>query len=181
MFATQNPIEQEGTYPLPEAQLDRFMFSLWMDYPDVAEEEAIVEATTTDETPSVENILSVQDVLDFQRLARRIPVSPHTVKYAVSLARATRPQDPTSGPMTRDYVAWGAGPRASQYLILGAKSLALLDGDPVVSGQHVREVAPFVLRHRVLMNYNASGDGITSADVISQILNETAEPLYIGS
>lgn len=181
VFATQNPIEQEGTYPLPEAQLDRFMFSLWMDYPDVAEEEAIVEATTTDETPSVENILSVQDVLDFQRLARRIPVSPHTVKYAVSLARATRPQDPTSGPMTRDYVAWGAGPRASQYLILGAKSLALLDGDPVVSGQHVREVAPFVLRHRVLMNYNASGDGITSADVISQILNETAEPLYIGS
>jgi len=180
VFATQNPIEQEGTYPLPEAQLDRFMFSLWVDYPDPVEEEEIVIATTADTTPNVGHILSMQDVLTFQRLARRIPVARHSVKYAVSVARATRPNAPTASKMTRDYVAWGAGPRASQYLILGAKSLAVMDGDPVVTGEHIREVAPLVLRHRVLTNYNASGDGITSAEVILQILNETAEPLYIG-
>jgi MoxR-like ATPase len=178
VFATQNPIEQEGTYPLPEAQLDRFMFSLWMSYPSAEEEEAIALTTTEREPPQLEGVLSMDQIVAFQRLVRRMPVSQHIVKYAVSLARATRPDTDEASEFARQYVTWGAGPRASQYLLLGAKALALLDGQPAVTGQHVREVAPLVLRHRVLPNYHATGEGITAADIISEILAHTAEPTY---
>jgi MoxR-like ATPase len=179
VFATQNPIEQEGTYPLPEAQLDRFMFSLWMDYPTAEEEEEIVLATTEDTNPTVEVIYSLEQVIAFQHLVRRIPVSRHVVKYAVSLARATRPETPGALPFVKDYVSWGAGPRASQHMILGGKALAVLDGLPTVSAAHIRQVAPLVLRHRVLPNYNASGEGIASADIIKHVLEKVREPAYV--
>jgi MoxR-like ATPase len=180
VFATQNPIEQEGTYPLPEAQLDRFMFSLWMDYPSADEEEAIAVSTTESMPEQVERVLTLQQVVAFQQLVRRMPVSAHVAKYAVSLARATRPHTPDASAYTRQYVTWGAGPRASQYLLLGAKALAVLDGQPAVSGHHVRQVASLVLRHRILPNFHATGEGITSQDIVQQIVSETAEPVYQG-
>jgi len=178
VFATQNPIEQEGTYPLPEAQLDRFMFSLWMGYPSAEEEEEIVLATTEDSTPTIEPVYTLDQVAAFQHLVRRIPVSRHVVRYAVAIARATRPDNPQATAYVRDYVSWGAGPRASQHMILGAKALAVLDGQPTVSAAHVRQVVPLVLRHRVLPNYNASGEGITSADIIQHVLGTVREPAY---
>ena len=179
VFATQNPIEQEGTYPLPEAQLDRFMFSLWMNYPSADEEEEIVASTTIDTSPSISPVFGLEQVIAFQHLVRRIPVSRHVVKYAVALARATRPDNPAATRYARDYVSWGAGPRASQHMILGAKALAVLDGEPAVAAAHVRQVAPLVLRHRVLPNYNANGEGIGSADIIRHILDEVGEPSYV--
>lgn len=178
VFATQNPIEQEGTYPLPEAQLDRFMFSLWMDYPTAQEEEEIAMTTTEEFNPEVRSVLSMDEILAYQKLVRRMPVSGHIVKYAVALARATRPTADEASDFTKQYVTWGAGPRASQFLLLGAKALAVLDGEPTVSGRHIRDVAPLVLRHRVLPNYQATGEGITAADIIQRIVNETAEPMY---
>jgi MoxR-like ATPase len=178
VFATQNPIEHEGTYPLPEAQLDRFMFSLWMGYPSAEEEEEIALATTTREHPEVQRVLSMERIVSFQKLVRRMPVSRHVVRYAVSIARATRPDSAEASEFIRQYVTWGAGPRASQYLLLGAKALAVLDGEPTVSGQHVREVAPLVLRHRILPNYHATGEGITAAEIVKKILGQTAEPTY---
>ena len=177
VFATQNPIEQEGTYPLPEAQLDRFMFSLWMTYPSALEEEDIVLATTEEHEPQVEAIYSLDQVISFQRLVRRIPVSRHVVKYAVALARATRPEEADA--YAKNYIAWGAGPRASQHMILGGKALAMLDGQPTVSAEHIRQVAPFVLRHRLLPNYTASGEGITSADIVKHIIENVREPVYM--
>jgi len=178
VFATQNPIEQEGTYPLPEAQLDRFMFSLWIGYPSAEEEEEIVLATTEDRTPVVQPVCSLHEVGVWQHLVRRIPVSRHVVKFAVNLARSTRPDDPEAGKFIRDYVAWGAGPRASQHMILAAKALAVLDGRPTVTSEQIREVAPLVLRHRILPNYNATGEGITSADIVARLVEETLEPIY---
>ncbi len=178
VFATQNPIEQEGTYPLPEAQLDRFMFSLWMGYPSADEEEEIALATTARDHPEVQQVLSLDRIVAFQKLVRRMPVSRHVVKYAVAIARATRPDLDDASDYTRQYVTWGAGPRASQYLLMGAKSLALLDGQPTVTAQYVRQVAPLVLRHRVLPNYHATGEGITSADIVQRVVEQTAEPMY---
>ena len=176
VFATQNPIEQEGTYPLPEAQLDRFMFSLWMDYPSSDEEIEIVLATTEDLEPQINAVCSIEEIQSFQHLVRRIPASRHAVQYAVSIARATRPQAELTSKFVADYVSWGAGPRASQHLILGAKALAALDGQPAVSCEHIREVAPLVLRHRVLPNYSATGEGIDSAAIIRKILQSVREP-----
>jgi MoxR-like ATPase len=178
VFATQNPIEQEGTYPLPEAQLDRFMFSLWMGYPSREDEERIVMATTEESIPSVEPVSTLEQITAFQQLMRRIPVSRHIVKYAVALARASRPDAPDSSPYIKQYVSWGAGPRASQHMILGGKALALLDGEPTVSSKHIRQVAPLVLRHRLLPNYNAAGEGIDSMALIRHILETAAEPTY---
>jgi MoxR-like ATPase len=178
VFATQNPIEQEGTYPLPEAQLDRFMFSLWMGYPTQAEEEQIVMATTEDAIPAVRPVCSLEQIHAFQHLVRRVPVSRHAVKYAVSLARASRPDGAEASTYVRQYVSWGAGPRASQHMILGAKALAVLDGQPTVSARHIRQVAPLVLRHRVLPNYNAAGEGIDAAAIIRHLLEKVAEPTY---
>jgi MoxR-like ATPase len=178
VFATQNPIEQEGTYPLPEAQLDRFMFSLWMGYPTREEEEHIVLATTEEIVPVVESVCSLERITAFQQLVRRVPVSRHVVKYAVSLARSSRPDTPDALPYVRQYVSWGAGPRASQHMILGGKALAVLDGEPTVSAKHIRQVAPLVLRHRVLPNYNAAGEGVDAAAIVRHILEKTAEPSY---
>jgi MoxR-like ATPase len=178
VFATQNPIEQEGTYPLPEAQLDRFMFSLWMGYPTAEEEEEIALVTTAKDPAEVQQVLTLERIVAYQKLVRRLPVSRHVVKYAVSLARATRPESAEASDYTRQYVTWGAGPRASQYMLLGAKALAVLDGEPTVSGDHVRAVAPLVLRHRILPNYHATGEGITAADIVAEIIGQTAEPAY---
>ena len=148
VVATQNPIEQEGTYPLPEAQLDRFMFSLWMDYPSVQEEEDIVQATTATLDQTAQQVFSREQMTEFQDLVRRVPASPHVVSYAVAISRATRPLSATAGDMAKKYVEWGAGPRASQYMVLAGKALAVLDGEPAVSAKHIRQAAAFVLRHR---------------------------------
>jgi len=180
VFATQNPIEQEGTYPLPEAQLDRFMFSLWITYPSAAQETEIVLATTDQRQVTVEPVFSLEQVRQFQGLVRRIPVSRHVVEYAVALARATRPDSPEASPYIRNFVSWGAGPRACQNLILGAKALAVIDACPAVTSRHVREAAPWVLRHRILPNYQAAGDGVTAADIVDQILKQVAEPTYVS-
>ena len=181
VFATQNPIEQEGTYPLPEAQLDRFMFSMWMDYPDAAEEVDIVLATTEDREPNVSAVCTAEEIQAFQHLVRRVPVSRHVVRYAVMLARATRPEGDVSFDFVRDYVAWGAGPRASQHMILAAKALAVLNGKPAVTAQHVRTVAPLVLRHRILPNYSATGEGIDARALVSRIIEEVREPAVTKS
>ncbi len=178
VVATQNPIEQEGTYPLPEAQLDRFMFSLWVEYPSVEEEEAIVHATTSPAEVRVEAVFSKERMIAFQQLVKRVPVSRHVVSYAVALARATRPDDPAAGATTREFIEWGAGPRASQYMILAAKALAVLDGQTAVTAGHVREAAVIVLRHRVLPNYNATGEGMTAGRIVEKILGEVKEPSY---
>jgi MoxR-like ATPase len=180
VFATQNPIEQEGTYPLPEAQLDRFMFSLWMQYPSALEEEEIVMATTEDKTPQVSSLFSLEEVKAYQSLLRRIPVSRHVVSYAVALSRATRPDDLGAMTYTKNYISWGAGPRASQHMILGAKAMALLDGQPTVTADHIRQVAPLVLRHRILPSYNATGEGLTSADLVQHIIGSVGEPIYVA-
>jgi MoxR-like ATPase len=178
VFATQNPIEQEGTYPLPEAQLDRFMFSLWLDYPSRTEEEAIVTATTEERTHTVQPVLSHESALAYQRLVRRMPASHHAVSYAVSIARATRPRDEYAASCAKRYVEWGAGPRASQHMILAAKAIAVLDGRTAVSAGDVREAAPLVLRHRVLPNYTAAGDGVDANEIVRRILDEVQEPTY---
>jgi len=154
------------------------MFSLWIDYPSKEEEERIVATTTEDFEAQVQQVYTREQVMAFQHLVRRIPASRHTVNYAVSIARATRPNDPESGAFAQQYVEWGAGPRASQHMILAAKALAVLDAQPTVSAEHIREVAPFVLRHRVLPNYNAAGDGISAAKIIEHILQRTEEPVY---
>jgi MoxR-like ATPase len=178
VVATQNPIEQEGTYPLPEAQLDRFMFSLHLDYPAKAEEMEIVKRTTLHETPTLTPTISAEDLLRVQRLVLAAPVSDHVIDYAVSLAAATRPGNAESPQAARDFVEWGAGPRASQYLILGAKALALLRGKISPETSDVREVAMHVLQHRVITNYRATGAGMKSRDVVRSILTLVGEKSY---
>jgi MoxR-like ATPase len=180
VFATQNPIEQEGTYPLPEAQLDRFMFSLWMDYPSAEEEEEIVLETTHAGDVSPQAVCTVEEVAKFQQLVRRVPVSRHVVKYAVSLARATRPRTEVAMGYVDDFVSWGAGPRASQHMILGAKALAVLEGAAAVTAQHIRQIAPLVLRHRVMPNYNAAGEGIGAAEIVKKVVETVREPLSVA-
>jgi MoxR-like ATPase len=178
VVATQNPIEQEGTYPLPEAQLDRFMFSLYLDYPAKAEEIEIVKRTTLHEIPALTPTVSAEDLLRVQRLVLAAPVSDHVIDYAVSLAAATRPANPSSPQAARDFVEWGAGPRASQYLILGAKALALLNGKISPETADVREVAMSVLQHRVITNYRATGAGKKSRDIVQSILTGVKEESY---
>ena len=178
VLATQNPIEMEGTYPLPEAQLDRFMFSLYLDYPAKAEEIEIVKRTTLRELPTLTPTVAVEDLLRVQQLVLAAPVSDHVIDYAVSLASATRPANPKASKMARDFVEWGAGPRASQYLILGAKALALLNGKISPETADVREVAMSVLQHRVITNYRATGAGKKSRDIVQSILTEVKEESY---
>lgn len=178
VVATQNPIEQEGTYPLPEAQLDRFMLSLWIDYPSVEEEERIVAQTTSPRQVKLEPVFTKQQMIEFQQLVRRVPVSRHVISYAVAIARATRPNSPAASEYVRSYVEWGAGPRAAQHMVLAAKALAVMDNQPTVSAANIREVAMAVLRHRVLPNYQASGDGIGITDIIGHVLGEISEPQY---
>jgi len=171
VLATQNPIEQEGTYPLPEAQLDRFMLEIAVRYPNRDEEERIVEATTGDDTPAVEAVLKASDLIAIQHLVRRIPAPKPVVRAAVTLARQTRP-DPEAPAIVREYVSWGAGPRASQYLVLGAKAQAALDGRPMADIDDVRAVAPSVLRHRVVVNFAAEAAGRSADDVCRELIEE---------
>jgi MoxR-like ATPase len=181
VVATQNPIEQEGTYPLPEAQLDRFMFSLWMDYPNVEDEERIVMETTAPRPVSLEQVFSQEKMMAYQALVRRVPVSRHVVSYAVALARATRPGTPASSSIATRFVQWGAGPRAGQHMVLAGKALAVLDGAPTVSANHIRQAAPLVLRHRVLPNYQAAGEGLTTAEIVARIIEQISEPQHAAS
>ena len=178
VVATQNPIEQEGTYPLPEAQLDRFMFSVYLDYPSVTEEEQVVMETTVQRKIQLNSVFTKEQMIEFQGLVRRIPVSKHVVSYAVAIARATRPGSEASSPIARQYVEWGAGPRAGQHMVLAGKALALLEGSTAVTTAHIRKAAPLVLRHRVLPNFQAAGEGIDSVQIIKTILSEISEPAY---
>jgi MoxR-like ATPase len=173
VLATQNPIEQEGTYPLPEAQLDRFMFNTYVDYPSEEEELAIVKRTTTGALPSICATLSGKQILALQQIVRRVPVADHVMRYALALTRRTRPDRPEAPEFVRQYVTWGAGPRASQYLILGAKARAVLGGRFYAGVDDVRAVAYPVLRHRILTNFNAEAEGIKPDQIISRLL-ETA-------
>jgi MoxR-like ATPase len=171
VLATQNPIEQEGTYPLPEAQLDRFMLELRIGYPSKSEEEAIVEQTTGARAGKLESVLDAQSVRAMQDLVRRIPVSKQLVRASVTLARMTRPADPDAPPYIREYVEWGAGPRASQYLVLGAKARAALTGRPMADLDDVRAVALPVLRHRVVTNFAAEAAGRTNDDLVRELVS----------
>jgi MoxR-like ATPase len=169
VLATQNPIEQEGTYPLPEAQLDRFMFNTLVDYPSEDEELEIVRRTTADVEPTVQPVLSVNEILELTRIVRRIPVADHVSRYALRLARSSRPNQPDAFDFIREYVAWGAGPRASQCLILGAKARAVLRGRAYVNFEDIQAVAAPVLRHRIRTNFNADAEGVTSETIIRRL------------
>jgi len=170
VLATQNPIEQEGTYPLPEAQLDRFMFNTFVDYPGEDEEFQIVKRTTADVTAEVTATLQAEEIVALQRTVRRVPVADHVVRYALRLTRSTRPNRQESPQFVRDYVNWGAGPRASQYLVLGAKARAVLQGRFSASCDDIRAVAHPVLRHRILTNFNAEADRVKPDDVVRRLL-----------
>ena len=178
VVATQNPIEQEGTYPLPEAQLDRFMFSLQLDYPAHEEEIEIVRRTTLRTAETLAAVASLEDIRDVQQLVLAAPVSDHVIDYAVRLSAATRPANPAAPQVTKDFVEWGAGPRASQYLILGAKALALLKGKLAPETEDVREVALPVLQHRVITNYRATGAGKKARDIVGDLLQVVGEKSY---
>lgn len=170
VLSTQNPIEQEGTYPLPEAQLDRFMFNIWLDYPDFNEEIDIVKRTTTETESSVNVVLSSEEILYFQKIIRKIPVPDNVYQYAVKLASKTRPNRTESHPWANEYLSWGAGPRASQYLILGAKGHAAINGKYSPDIEDVEAVAISVLRHRIVLNYKAEAEGITTEAIINEFL-----------
>jgi MoxR-like ATPase len=189
VLATQNPIEQEGTYPLPEAQQDRFMFNILVDYPEEEEEFRIVEQTTTTHVPQIERVLSATDILEMQDIVRKVPVAPYVIRYAMKFTRLTRKgsrvaADKTGTPtpggsrlkeadvpdFIRDYVTWGAGPRATQFLILAAKARAVLHGRYYVSCEDVRAVAPPVLRHRIITNFNAEAEGIKPDDIVRRLI-----------
>ncbi len=172
VLATQNPIEQEGTYPLPEAQLDRFMFNVQVDYPSEEEEIRIVESTTSPSSQKVQTVLHANDILETQELVRTVPVDSHVLKYAIRLVRATRDD---SIPQVQQYVSWGAGPRAGQNLILGAKVRAVMNGRPIPSLEDIREIAHPVLRHRIVTNFNADADGVSTDDIIDMLLEGVEE------
>jgi len=172
VLATQNPIEQEGTYPLPEAQLDRFMFNLWVDYPQEEEEEQIVRATTSAYQADLRVVLKAADIIALQDLVRRVPVAENVIHYAVRLARSTRPGSAHAPAFIREWITWGAGPRASQYLILGAKTRAILHGRPTPDIADVRALAKPVLRHRLVANFNAEAEGVTTSQIIDRLIAE---------
>jgi MoxR-like ATPase len=190
VLATQNPIEQEGTYPLPEAQQDRFMFNIQVDYPEEEEEFKIVEMTTSTHTPKIDRMLSATDILEMQDIVRKVPVAPYVIRYAMKFTRLTRKGSRVRGPVrgqavaaagksqtadvpdfVRDYVTWGAGPRATQFLILAAKARAVLHGRYYVSCEDVRAVAPPVLRHRIITNFNAEAEGIKPDDIVRKLID----------
>lgn len=176
VLATQNPIEQEGTYPLPEAQQDRFMFNLWVDYPKETEEEQIVKMTTVTSTATPQKVVSQQELLQLQRVVRKIPVSDHVIKYAIRLVRATRPSDEKVPDFIKKYVQNGAGPRAGQFLILAAKARAVLEGRVHVSCADVAKAALPVLRHRILANFAADSEGISTSDIVERLLKTIEQP-----
>jgi MoxR-like ATPase len=168
VLATQNPIEQEGTYPLPEAQLDRFMFNIFLNYPSYQDEVTIVKATTTDEPRNVEKVLSSEEIMAFQHLVRRVPIADNVVEYAVRLSHLTRPG--AGQAVANDWLEWGAGPRASQYMVLGAKCNALLNGKYSPDIEDVRAIAHPVLCHRIVRNFKAEAEGVSVNDVIDKII-----------
>lgn len=170
VLATQNPIEQEGTYPLPEAQLDRFMFNIWVDYPKYEEELAIVKATTTNTTNTVNNIMGAEEILFFQDLIRKLPVADNVMEYAVKLATSTRAGSQFANETVNNYLSWGAGPRASQYLIIGAKCHAAINGKYSPDIEDVKAVAEPILRHRIVRNYKAEADGYSIEKIIESLL-----------
>lgn len=170
VLATQNPIEQEGTYPLPEAQLDRFMFNIPLDYPSYEEEIEVVRSTTGNTTAKLNNILSAQDILEFQQIVRKIPIADNVLEYAVKLATKTRPKADLAPDVVKQFISWGAGPRASQYLVLGAKCHAAISGKYSPDIEDVQAIAPFVLRHRIVKNYRAEAEGLTEDDIVQQLL-----------
>lgn len=170
VLATQNPIEQEGTYPLPEAQLDRFMFMIQLDYPSYAEEVSIVKSTTSDVRYQVQEVITAEEIMDFQHLVRRVPVTDHVIEYAVKLVHKTRPSSTSAVKDTNDYLEWGAGPRASQALILAAKCNALLSGKYSPDIEDVKSVALPVLRHRIIRNFKAEAEGISVDDIIARLV-----------
>ena len=169
VLATQNPIEQEGTYPLPEAQQDRFMFNILVDYPEEEEEYRIVEMTTTAHAPQLERVLSAGDILEMQEIVRKVPVAPYVIRYAMKFTRLTRKDKGEVPDFIRTYVTWGAGPRATQYLVLGAKARAVLHGRYYVACEDIRAVAAPVLRHRIITNFNAEAEGIKPDDLVRRL------------
>jgi MoxR-like ATPase len=172
VLATQNPIEQEGTYPLPEAQLDRFMFNISIDYPPLEQEVEIVATTTSSYQPVLEKVITGEKILQMQELVRKVPASSHVIGYAVKLLRATRPREPEALTFVKEWVEWGAGPRASQHLILAAKARAIMDGRYVASVGDVRVVIHSILKHRIITNFKAQAEGISSLEVIDHLLKE---------
>ena len=177
VLATQNPIEQEGTYPLPEAQLDRFMFNVFVDYPEEDEEFDIVRLTTARFEAKLEEIMGGEDILNLQEIVRRVPVADHVIRYAMRIVRASRPTKPEAPQFIKDWVSWGAGPRASQYLILGAKARAVLGGRYYASCEDVRTVAHPVLRHRIINNFNAEAEGMTPDRIVDRLLETVPEKM----
>jgi MoxR-like ATPase len=176
VIATQNPIEQEGTYPLPEAQLDRFMFNIKVDYPSMEEEKRILATTTKDETPELIKVLSGKAIVNMQKLVRSVPVGEYVIDFATRLVRATRPRDPSAPEFVRKMVDWGAGPRAGIFLIQGGKAMAAMDGRFSVAIDDIKKVAIPVLRHRISTNFQAQAEGKTSEDIIQQLLATVGEP-----
>jgi len=176
VLATQNPIEQEGTYPLPEAQLDRFMYNIYITYPTPDEELKIAKTTTSEFEPDLQKVVTGDEILELQRIVRRIPISDYVAQYAVNLTRSTRPVDEIAPEFVKEFVEWGAGPRAVQYLILGAKARSILRGDMNVSIDDIRSVAHLVLRHRIITNFNAEAEGKDSMDIINMLLESVSEP-----
>jgi len=170
VLATQNPIEQEGTYPLPEAQLDRFMFNIWIDYPLYNEEVEIVKSTTGAYEANLEKVLTGDDIVFFQNFIRKVPVSDNVIDFAVKLASKTRPNNNDTVKFIKDWISWGAGPRASQFLILGAKALAVLDGRETPDIEDVKKIVKPVLRHRLVTNFNAEAEGIETSEIIDKLL-----------
>lgn len=170
VLATQNPIEQEGTYPLPEAQLDRFMFNVWLDYPTFQQELDVVKRTTSDATVQLRHVLSAEQIVAFQQLIRKVPVADNVYEYAVKLASGSRPGTPLASAKVNEYVNWGAGPRASQYLVIGAKCHAAIHGKFSPDIEDVRAVATPILRHRIVKNYKAEAEGVTVEDIIASLV-----------
>ena len=172
VLATQNPIEQEGTYPLPEAQLDRFMMNLWLDYPSFAEEVQIVKSTTNKYDASVKHILSAQDIIEFQNLVRGVPVADNVIEYSVRLVDSTRPSSSDAPVYIKNWIRWGAGPRASQYLILGAKARAILSGRFTPDIDDVKAIAGPVLRHRLVTSFNAEAEGVSAIQIVEKLIHD---------
>ena len=176
VIATQNPIEQEGTYPLPEAQLDRFMFNVMLDYPSLSEEEEILDVTSRGDVSEVRKVLTAKSIVYLQKQINQIEIAPLTINYVARLVRATRPGDEDSPEFIRELIDWGAGPRAGQYLIAGGKAMAAMSGRPSVSTEDIRKVAIPVLRHRISANFQAQAEGYTSESIIRRLIKELPEP-----
>jgi MoxR-like ATPase len=173
VLATQNPIEQEGTYPLPEAQQDRFMFNVKVDYPSEADEFRIVETTTRRHQTTIDRVVNADELLAMQAVVLQVPVAEHVIKYAMRLTRKSRPDADDAPDFVRNYVTWGAGPRASQFLVLAGKARALLYGRPYVATEDIRAVAAPVLRHRLITNFNAEADGVKADDIVKRLIEGT--------